>query len=218
MDIWLRTDEEQEAVFWLQQVLEQLMAVRTDLYKWKWVILALHGSVQGFMTLALRSTDSRHVLDRKSEKAWVAWTEDPSTDSPEDFRLDRFLALYEKVKSERMLQWHDSVVFMPGQTHDFSMKTLNALRNELIHFVPAGYSLEVSGLPQITRDCIDLIRFLGFSSGNLRWNSEVLRRRTKLWILVVEHEAKEIGAAYDRGEYPRTILEELDAEMGLTGE
>jgi hypothetical protein len=215
VEIWLQTDEEQEAVFALCEVIEHLPRVRIDLYQWKWVILALHGAVQGFMTLALRGTDTRHVLDKKSEKAWVEWTNSPESEAPSDFRLDHFLDLYKKVQSGRMNQWDNSVAFTPGRSHDFSMRTLNERRNEFIHFVPSGYSLEVSGLPKITQDCAELIRFLAFGSGNVRWYSEGLRRRTEEWLDWVERESQGLGEAYSRGEYPKSIVEQLDEEFGL---
>jgi hypothetical protein len=53
-DEYLRTDEAEEAVSSLESAAEFLAAVRSDPYRWTWVILALHSAVQGFMILALR--------------------------------------------------------------------------------------------------------------------------------------------------------------------
>ncbi len=38
-------------------VLEELKAARTKPYNWKWVVIALHNALQGFMVLALRFTN-----------------------------------------------------------------------------------------------------------------------------------------------------------------
>jgi len=37
---------------------------------------------------------------------------------------------------------------------------LNNLRNEFIHFVPKGWSVELAGLPQICANCINVDEFL----------------------------------------------------------
>jgi len=69
--------------------------------------------------------------------------------------------------------------FKPSGTQDRSIKKLNSLRNEFIHFVPKGWSLEVSGLPQIVDDCLDVIFFLGFECGNVIWHEMALETQTR---------------------------------------
>lgn len=166
--IWLRTDEEREAVAGLQLVQRQLPAVQKDLYAWKQVALTLHAAVQAFMVLALRGTVPRHVLNKKSETEWLKWADNPEGEPPSHLRLHRFLNLYKKVKSQRMSQWDNSKCFSPGPTHDRSMRLLNSIRNEFTHFVPMGWSLEVNGMPTILLDSVSLLRFLAFESGNVR--------------------------------------------------
>ena len=53
----LRTDDEIEAVYALDKALAELRLARSQPYNWKWVILALHNALQGFMVLALRFTN-----------------------------------------------------------------------------------------------------------------------------------------------------------------
>jgi hypothetical protein len=54
MEIWLRTDETEEALSALEMAANSAKSLTNDLYYWKWVIIALHNSLQGFMVLALR--------------------------------------------------------------------------------------------------------------------------------------------------------------------
>lgn len=52
MDNRLDTDEALEAVLSLEMVRDQLLKVEQNLHYWKWVIIALHNALQGYMVLA----------------------------------------------------------------------------------------------------------------------------------------------------------------------
>lgn len=68
---YLRTDELVEAVKGLEMFLSNIRKVKKDLYFWKWAIIALHNSVQGFMVCALRGTNGLSVLTPKCAEAWL---------------------------------------------------------------------------------------------------------------------------------------------------
>ena len=68
-----------------------------------------------------------------------------------------------------MLTWTCSKKFAPSGQQGWSIKKLNELRNAFIHFLPSNHAFQISGLPQICTDCIDIIRFLGWESGNIFW-------------------------------------------------
>ena len=74
--------------------------------------------------------------------------------------------LYRKP-SDRMMMYGHSQPFKPQGTQTESVKMLNHLRNEFIHFLPKGWSLEASGLPQVVKDCVNIIAFLAFECGNV---------------------------------------------------
>src|SRR5687767_3146447 len=68
---YLVTDDEREAVGALEEAAGYLEIAEIDPARaWKWVIIALHNAVQGFMVLALKSTWNVRVLhrDQRSEK------------------------------------------------------------------------------------------------------------------------------------------------------
>ena len=95
-------------------------------------------------------------------------------------KLDKFLNLYKKVKSERMKMFLNSQPLKPNATQDRSVRKLNALRNDFIHFVPKGWYIEVSGLAQIIIDCLNIISFLAFECGNIFWYDQELETLTKV--------------------------------------
>ena len=178
MENWLRTDETQEAVISLEMVTEYLDRVTVNYHYWKWVIIGLHNTLQGFMVLALRGTNHLNVLREKDAQKWTDAYEQGKI-RPTDLLLDSYLNLYKKIKSDRMNMYTSSIQFKPKGTQGWSIKKLNSLRNDFIHFIPKGWSIEISGLPRITQDCLDVIDFLAFDCGNIFWNESPLEVKTK---------------------------------------
>ena len=165
--IWLRTDELTEAVNALDAFVSNLMRVMDDPYYWKWAIIALHNSTQGFMVCALRGTNNLAILTPKAAKKWMDAYEQHKPYPGEE--LDDFLNLYKKIKGNYMMQYIHSQKFLPKGQQGGSIKRLNSFRNDFIHFIPAGWSIEVSGFPRICEDVIAIIDFLVSRSGNVRF-------------------------------------------------
>lgn len=174
---YLRTDEWQEAVSALESVAEFAEKVSIDPYRWKWVIIAVHNAVQGFMVLALRRGSGLMALKDKVAQKWLEAYERGET-YPEE-KLDTFLNLYTKIKSPKMCCYGHSKHFLPTVNNDRSMKRLNEFRNEFIHFVPKGWSLQLEGLPDICLNCLSVLSFLAWESGNIMWNESEMRSRAE---------------------------------------
>jgi hypothetical protein len=197
MDKWMRTDETLEAVFSLEMVCDQLPRAQHNIHYWKWVVIALHNALQGYMVLALRGSDGLNILTEKCAKKWKAVWKSGSGQFPPR-RLDGFMNLYNKIQagtehyeealsrggvtwrteSDLMLMYAGSKPFRPQGSQTQSVEMLNALRNDFIHFLPKGLSLEVGGLPQMAKDCIDITAFLAFDCGNVLWHDPTLREKT----------------------------------------
>lgn len=165
--IWLRTSELTEAVEGLDAYVSNLKNAKRDSYYWKWAIITLHNSLQGFMVCALRGTSNLAVLSAESAREWMDAFENNKPYPKE--KLDDFLNLYKKIKGNYMLQYVDSKKFVPKAQQGSSVRRLNSLRNDFIHFVPCGWSLEVSGVPHICNDIDAIIDFLVHSSGNIHF-------------------------------------------------
>lgn len=180
---WLETDEFQETILALQLTSEQLsqLAITGNLHYWTWIIVCLHNALQGFMVLALRGTNNIDVLTKDCAIEWLAAYERGDGQYPEQ-KLDKFLNLYKKVKSERMKMYVNSQPLKPSGTQGRSVRKLNAFRNDFIHFVPKGWSIEVTGLPQIVDDCLNIISFLAFECGNIFWYKQELETLTKIFL------------------------------------
>jgi len=144
-----------------------------DKYHWKWMLVALHNSLQGFMACSLRGGDGLAAMkDRVAQK----WLEAKQSGQPlPREELDTFLNLYRKIKSDRMLFSAQSRYFIPRGQQDYSVRKLNRLRNHFVHFTPKSWSVEINYLPRVSQDCIRVIKFLVFSSGNIEPISEELK-------------------------------------------
>ena len=183
MENWFETNETQEAVLSLQMMSEQLdhLAKTGNKHYWTWIIIGLHTALNGFMVLALRGTNDLNVLPEKCAKQWLTAYDSNSGKYPEK-RLDSFLNLYNKIKSEKMNLYTNSKLFIPKATQDSSVEKLNSLRNDFIHFIPKDWFIEPSYFIQIIYDCLDIISFLAFDCGNVIWNEEDLETQTKMHI------------------------------------
>ncbi|MDP3058334.1 MAG: hypothetical protein Q8N36_02625, partial [bacterium] len=139
---WLRTDEWNDAVLALEFFSELLDRVIDDIHFWKWTIITLHSSLQGFMVASLRGSDGHDVLKVKADKI----TNREAKERAQEFRLPdlvSFPRLYCRIKSDKMLKGVHSVLFTPNDHQDACMETLNILRNDFIHFKPLGWSIDV---------------------------------------------------------------------------
>lgn len=166
----LRTDEEAEAAEALCMASRLADELDRDLSIWRWVIIALHSSLQGFMVLSLRHGNGLLALSDRSYAEWMEAYENEGP-YPKKEKLDSYLGLYKKIKSEKIGQVGGNERFEPKGTEGRSIKKLDAIRNDFIHFTPKGWALEVDGLPSICNDCLRLIQFLGWETENIYWHN-----------------------------------------------
>lgn len=170
MALWLRTDEAEEAVAALEAAARFAHDVPTDLFGWRWTVLAIHNALQGFMVIALRDSAGLLVLPDDLAAEWLA-AHEAERDYPEE-RLDLFMNLYKKIKRVSIAQQLGATPFTPAGTQGRSVKRLNTLRNQFIHFLPASWSLDVSGLPGVCLDALDVVEYLASSYRDLLWHDD----------------------------------------------
>jgi len=172
----LEYDEELDAICSLDLLADQLPKVISIPYHWKWVILSLHNALQGFMVLSLRGTNNLNVLTKKSAEDWNnGYEKGELSNTPP--KLDAFLGLYDKIKSDSMNLFGDSRSFVPNPTQDKSVQSLNAFRNDFIHYVPALALIDMRFWARIVVDVVPIIEFLAFESNNIFFQREDTRER-----------------------------------------
>jgi hypothetical protein len=194
---YFRTDEETEAADALQAAHTFSSWIATEYRHWRWVTLALHNAAQGFMVLSLRHGNGLLALAPECTQAWLRAYEAHSDDYPEE-KLDSYLGLYKKVKSPSTGSIGGNKPFRPKDRQGWSIRKLNRLRNEFIHFTPKGWALEVPGMPRICLDTLALIDFLGWQSGNIFWQDASASERAKTASRELAHRMSEYEAEYGR--------------------
>jgi len=198
MNQWLRTDESQESMVSLEMVCEQLSRVRDDPHSWKWVIVALHNALQGYMVMALQGSNYLNIFNKDGSKKWLAYYSQKTGDYPELY-VDSFLNLYKKIKNSGLMsRYVHSRPFKPTGTQTESVMILKELRNDFIHYFPGSLSLEVSGFPKMVQDCIDIIAFLAFESRNILWHDEDLEVRTGNLIETIRSHLDTVREEYEK--------------------
>ncbi len=173
--MWIRTNEQEEAIAALEAFARFLPLVKPDLFEWRWAILSLHTALHGFMVVAMRDSAGLSPLPDDLAAAWLQ-AYGCGLPTPEE-RLDKFLNLYKKIKRNNVAALVQGRPFTPAGTQGYSVKLLNRLRNQFVHFLPASWSLEVTGLPHMCLDSLAVIDYLSRDYRDLLWRDETYVQR-----------------------------------------
>ena len=195
----LATNELKDAVFSLRVVAECLAKVKEESHYWKWVIIALHNSLQGFMVSALCQVNQFPIMESARPKVFkcphcLLETELPDQrdwgsleewrkyfyfDLPHDHgnktvpkapRLVSFQKLYERIKKGNYMERLGGKAFSPRGSQGGSVKKLIVeKRNAFVHFTPKFALSICQNYLPVVKDVIAVISFLAFESGNILW-------------------------------------------------
>jgi len=191
-EITFTVTENTESINGLKTIKFLMRNLEKDLYTWKWIVIATHNCVQNFMSSALRSTNNLNILDKNSSKLWYDEFLNRMNNKVEDWnwpeeKLDYFLNLFKKVKSDKMLFLVTSKKFESDQDTDEAMSWLNWHRNFFIHFIPSTFTFNVIDFPKRLLLVSNLIKFIIFESGNILWlNIEEKESAEKLILELIE--------------------------------
>jgi hypothetical protein len=205
----LRTDAVTEAVRALEKAAELLPTVEHDSYQWKWVLIALHNAVQGFMVLVLQGSWHVRTLRQNHAKRLIrAYEEEVAKPAHErtfdwlfeEVQLATFMELYGKVQDEKELPMSMvTKVLVPEGTQTSSMEKLNRLRNQFIHFVPVSLTEYVGDWPEMVADGAAVASFLAFESGNVMWDLDgELEAQARRHLARLNEEAIRLTASYQQ--------------------
>jgi len=181
-NMYLHIDERTDVLASLSVCLNCVNSVKSDPHVWKWAILALHNALQGAMVCHVSGTAQLGALSDKSADASLAWHEQdrrgeierisigtselgiPETrfatkeDQPPKEKLADADTLFRRLYNERKRrELGAGKVLDIEETQRNSFRRLHALRNDFSHFTPKGWSIELTGLPVIFLDTIDVI-------------------------------------------------------------
>lgn len=165
---WLRLDELSNAIDNLEMC-GHFLATLPHPVRWKWGILALHQAIYGFAICAVKGTDDMSVLQRR--------------------RGPRLISIWEALKraNDPQFLWLGAAPIQLTQVETEALQKLFAeFRNGFEHFQPAGWSIEVSGMPSLFRTGVGLLRRLALEQGSVRYYSTRERDRVSEGIACLE--------------------------------
>jgi len=163
----MRTGEREDIIASMKLFIDALDSAKFDSSYFKWAAISLHSATQSIMAFHLGFGNDLLVMSQEGAEAWLA-AHHANTEYPET-QMDGFLNLYKKVKKHEILGYK----FTPKGQEGSSIKKLNLLRNEFIHFMPKGWSIEIAYMLEIFADCLSIIKDIGSGSISGRWEDEV---------------------------------------------
>jgi hypothetical protein len=163
---YLQTDEKEDLISSLKLVQVSADLCQGDVQFWKWVLVGTHSSLQAAIVFHLGFGNDLLVAKPAHAKKWLAAYRG-GNDYP-DMHMDYFLELFDKAKTQAILGNR----LRSTESQDKSVERLLAFRNEFVHFMPKGWSIELAGLPEICIDALRLIEDLAANALSYRWEDE----------------------------------------------
>jgi hypothetical protein len=214
------TNELKDAVLSLQMVNDCLAKVKEDNLYWKWVLIALHNALQGFMVTCLCPMNPYPVMQEARRKCrtcpkckeqffldeqekwgsreeWEAWKGDRKK-QPKPPWLLPFMDMYERIKKPAYMEHWGGKAFKPKGTQGASVKRLNLeLRNDFIHFMPKNKLALVQEFLPVLKDVTGIISFLALDSDSIAWvEREGLYSKTKDLVTSISAKTGELERIY----------------------
>lgn len=152
-----RTDLKDNAIDDLEKLSKFLDLAKQDKSYWKWVIIALHGSLYKFMLLALSGGSAYSEIWERIEKKKVGLLYKIKLFHPKN-RIICFLQAFERIKNAKKM---GGKPFISNPDVDEAMERLNTeLRNQFLHFKPVGWSIEINLIREIIQKTLPIIGFI----------------------------------------------------------
>lgn len=157
MEQWIRTDEGEDVAGSIRHAIRCFNAAGHDDQEWKWAALALHAALQGTCVCHLVTTASPvGAVTKGNAVEWLRYFEalpsNPSAPPPQTY-LMALPDLLKKIRKPHSAgdRTNKAGISLSDAELAWLKRFHESVRNQFIHFEPAGWSLEVSGLRDLAR-------------------------------------------------------------------
>lgn len=154
---WIETNEASDVAGSIRHVIRSADRVGQDPQEWKWVVLALHSALQGACVCHLTgSAQPVGAVTEKNAADWLAYF-DATRTNPETKRpKTQLMSLPELLKAVREPysagdRSNAEGVALSDSEFAWLKNFHKDIRNQFVHFAPMGWSIEVSGIPEIAK-------------------------------------------------------------------
>lgn len=186
---YLRFDERTDVLASLSVCLMCLRNVGGEFSLWKWAILSLHNALQGAMVCHLSGTANIGALSYKSATEYLEWFKGERKDNPPKERLAYPNMLFKRLSNEnKRYEGGAGAVLKITDSQKDSFRRLHNFRNDFSHFTPKLWSVELTGLPGIFMNMIEVIEIISNDEWPFRHmnDNDKLRLRNLLKLLKAE--------------------------------
>lgn len=156
-EMWIDTDEAEDVAGSLRQIIRMVNYLGDDAQAWKWVVIALHSALQGACVCHLTTTAAPlGAVNKKNAAEWIHYFEDSRTNPKAERPKTYLMNLPELLKATSQPNsagggGSNAGVTISQSELDWLKRFHNNIRNQFTHFEPMGWSIEVSGIPQISK-------------------------------------------------------------------
>lgn len=154
---WIQTNEAEDVAGSIRHVIRAAQFVGEDSLAWKWVVMALHSALQGACVCHLVTTAAPvGAVTERNAGEWLAFFEDSRTNpnaKPPETHLMGLPDLLKAVRRPNSAGDGSNVagVAISESELNWLLRFHKEIRNQFAHFEPMGWSIEVSGIPQIAK-------------------------------------------------------------------
>jgi len=150
---WIRTDEVEDVAGSIRHVIRTAQFVSEDSLSWKWVVIALHSALQGACVCHLTTTAAPiGAVTERNTCEWLRYFDDSRTNLKAKPPKTYLMNLPDLLKAVRKSysagdRSNATGIAISESELNWLNRFHNELRNQFTHFEPAGWSIEVSGIP-----------------------------------------------------------------------
>jgi len=155
LERWIKADEAEDVAGSVRHALRCRTLISQDDQAWKWLALALHSALQGACVCHLVGTaPPTGAVTNRNANEWNEYFNKSRTDPKIKAPKTYLMALPELLKAIR--QPHSAGdgsntygVRLTDAEYAWLTRFHGSIRNQFTHFEPMGWSIEVSGIPEI---------------------------------------------------------------------
>lgn len=188
---YLRFNERTDVLASLSVCLMCLRKVEGEFSLWKWAILSLHNALQGAMVCHLSGTANIGALSDKSATEYLEWLGEKKDNPPKKHLADPNTLFVRLSNENKRYEGGAGAVLKITAPQKDSFRRLHNLRNDLSHFTPKGWAIELAGLPNIFLNMIEVIETISHDDWPFRHMNDL--EKGKLGNLMEQLKA-EIGS------------------------
>jgi hypothetical protein len=161
---YIRTDEAEDVAGSIRHALRCAAFVSEDPQAWKWGILALHSALQGACVCHLTKTAAPlGAVTNRNAKEWINYFDENRVSQNVKCPDTKLMTLPYLLKAVRKYgSAGGSTTSNLVEISDIELVWLKCIhfeiRNQFVHFAPQGWSVEISGVPQIGRIIARIIK------------------------------------------------------------